>query len=103
MRVIEVKGSTISIGLRLYLSKLLKKAVDNTVISFKFGQFDGKLKVQYGDYDCANYACVLTYSERCSVEKYRGAKKRFGGLCKPYDYNSKKHAINFQGLFEGLE
>ena len=103
MKVIDVKGSKISVGLRLYLSKLLKKAVPNTVISFKFGQFDGKLKVQNGAYDCSKYACVLVYSERCSVEKWRGARKRFDGLCKPYDYNSGKHTSNYRGLYEGLD
>lgn len=103
MKIIDVKGSTISIGLKLYLSKLLKKAVANTVISFKFGQFDGKLKVQNGAYDCSKYACVLTYSNRCTIEKWRGARKRFDGLCKPYDYSSNKHTSNYQGLYEGLD
>lgn len=102
MKVIDVKGSTISIGLRLYLSKLLKKAVENTVISFKFGQFDGKMKFQSCSYDGAKYACVLTYSERCPIEKYRGARKCFSGLCKPYDYSSRKHSYYDDNLFDGL-
>lgn len=103
MKVIEIKGcSTVSKGLKLYLSKLLKKAVPNTVISFRFGEFDGKLKFQNCVYDSAKYACVLRYSERCTVKKYVGARKSFDGLCKPYDYNSNIHVTNTEELYDGL-